>query len=378
MNFNRRKRLAQEYEKAGEKYFDLKEYQAAADSSLKAVELLKGLKGAEQAYGIALGRAGMSFSCLKKYAQAIPLLEKALPILKQSQASPDDLATCYDYLAQSYNRKGNHAEAKKLHEKGLSIRKEYFGGKHPRVAESLNNLGNVYSAEKKYDLAQPFFEEALAILEQDHDTDSPSLSAPLNNLAVIYRSKGDHAKAKECSERALLLRNFDGFAFNYTVIQEEFRQLEEKAKESERLSYLGSMATGIAHNINNPTGIISLKAQRGLRRVKQDSLSSQEAEELFSGILHEAERLHNIIKRFQDFAKGDRTKRENVDLNALVQRVADYFSGQFQSHDVALNLELADSNPQAYANQFVVEEVLINLMTNAREEVEKNRGRRCG
>jgi C4-dicarboxylate-specific signal transduction histidine kinase len=229
----------------------------------------------------------------------------------------------------------------------------------------------VYLAEKKYDLAQPFFEEALAILEQYHDTDSPSLSVPLNNLALIYRSKGEYAKAKECSERALLLRNPDIFSSNYAVIQEEFRQLEEKAKESERLSYLGSMATGIAHNINNPTGIISLKAQRGLRRVKQDNLSRQEAEELFSGILHEAERLHNIIKRFQDFAKGDRTKRENIDLNVLVQRVADYFSGQFQSHDVALNLELADSNPQAYANQFVVEEVLINLMTNAREEVEK-------
>jgi two-component system C4-dicarboxylate transport sensor histidine kinase DctB len=139
--------------------------------------------------------------------------------------------------------------------------------------------------------------------------------------------------------------------------------------EAEKLSYLGSMATGIAHNINNPTNTISLKALRGLRRVKKGNLNNQEAQEIFAGIMHEVKRLTSIVKQFQEFARGDRNKRENVDLNEVARRIAAYFDGQFQSHDVALNLELSDNNPQAYANQFLVEEVLINLVTNAREEV---------
>jgi len=141
--------------------------------------------------------------------------------------------------------------------------------------------------------------------------------------------------------------------------------------EIEKLSYLGSMATGIAHNINNPINGISLKALRGLRRVKKGDINNQEAQEIFAGIMHEVKHLTSLIKQFQAFARGDRNKRENVDLNDLATRVAAYFDGQFQSHDVVLNLELSDNNPQAYANQFLVEEVLINLVTNAREEVEK-------
>ncbi len=101
--------------------------------------------------------------------------------------------------------------------------------------------------------------------------------------------------------------------------------------EIEKLSYLGSMATGIAHNINNPINGISLKALRGLRRVKNGDINNQEAQEIFAGIMHEVKHLTSIVKQFQEFARGDRNKCENVDLNDLATRVAAYFDGLFLS-----------------------------------------------
>lgn len=370
MNPNKRRRLAEEAVKQGQEYFDFGEYHAAADKSLQAAELLKSLKGAEQAYAIAKGRAGMSLCNIGKYKEAINLLEEALPLLRKNQEHPEDAATCYDYLGRSYNYQENYQEAKKLHEKALNIRKFQFGDKHPHVAESLNNLAQVYRAEENYEQAKTLFEQALAILESYDDIEPQRLSVPLNNLAIIYYRHGNYEKAHEYMEKALVFGSLEGFGTNYIIIKEMFRQLEEKLQESERLSDLGNMATGIAHNINNPTGIISLKAQRGLRRLKNGNLSNEEATKLFDGILHETKRLGSIIQKFRDFSKGDRSRQENVSLNELVQRVTDYFEGQFQAHDVLLILELDETEPQAFANQFIIEEVLINLLTNAREEVE--------
>ncbi len=101
--------------------------------------------------------------------------------------------------------------------------------------------------------------------------------------------------------------------------------------ENEKLSYLGSMATGIAHNINNHTNNISLRVLRGLRRVKNGDINNQEAQEIFAGIMHEVKHLTSIVKQFKEFARGDRNKRENVDLNEVARRIAAYFDGQFLS-----------------------------------------------
>ena len=129
------------------------------------------------------------------------------------------------------------------------------------------------------------------------------------------------------------------------------------------------MATGVAHNINNPVGIIRLAAQRGLKKLEK-GMSVAEGEEIFQRILKQADRLHTIIQDFRKFANGDRKQREVVELNALVEQIKDYFGNQLEAHHIMLTLELSDQNPCSHTNRFVLQEVLMNLISNAREALE--------
>lgn len=163
---------------------------------------------------------------------------------------------------------------------------------------------------------------------------------------------------------------------DYQELLEEVENLKHREvehrialEEAKKLSYLGNMATGVAHNINNPVGIIRLAAQRGLRRLEK-GITVAEGEEILQRILKQADRLHTIIQNFREFANGDRNRREVVELNALVEQIKGHFESQLEAHHITLTLELSADNPCSQANHFVLQEILINLISNAREALE--------
>jgi len=221
---------------------------------------------------------------------------------------------------------------------------------------AYNNLGKLYEKLRRDEDALNFYESAIRTAPED--------TVAYVNAILLLDKLGEVKKAD---------KYFKFLAQSGNNLIEYLRDTQKALNraEIEKLSYLGTMATSIAHNINNPTNNISLKALQGLRWAKKGDLNNQEAQGIFVSIMHEVERLTSIVKQFQEFTKGDRNKHENVDLNEVIKRIKTYLDEQFQSHDVAFNLELSNNNPQAYANQFLVEEVLINLVTNAREEVKK-------
>jgi len=322
------------------------------------------------------------------YNVAKVLYEKVLAIRDKSLGKEHpDIANVLNNLAVIYEKQDDYNKAKDLHEKALTIQEKKLEQEHPDIALTLNDIAYINHKQGNYDTARTLYERALAIQEKNLGWEHPSVIGNLNNLAIIHQDKGNYEQAQKYFERAQILvdKIFDKnhptakiIKGNYLELQQEVEILKKKnveeqikRKETEKLSYLGSMATGIAHNINNPINNISLSTQYGLRQLKKGNLENQEAQEIFNEIMLEVQRLASIVGRFRDFSKGDRSHQENVSLNDLAQRVAEYFDGQFQAHDVRLVLELDENAPQAFANQFVVEEVLINVLTNAREAIEK-------
>jgi formylglycine-generating enzyme required for sulfatase activity/CHAT domain-containing protein/Tfp pilus assembly protein PilF len=84
--------------------------------------------------------------------------------------------------------------------------KDQFGTSHPNYAQALNNLGNIYSSQGKYNDAEQMYQRALAIYEKAVGTNDPRLGQTLNNLAVLYRRKGDYVHAEQLYRRALAIR----------------------------------------------------------------------------------------------------------------------------------------------------------------------------
>jgi len=158
-------------------------------------------------------------------------------------------------------------------------------------------------------------------------------------------------------------------------ISELNRSLLEKEAEieqSRKLAYLGTMATATAHELNQPIGIIRALTDSALSDISSGLLLFEETRPLLEKILQQTTRLAKIIDNLRSFARSDRTKREPVNLNELIIQVTQMFTEQFRHRNIELVVETNYNNPPpiAWANPIQLEEVLINLLSNARDAVD--------
>jgi CHAT domain-containing protein/Flp pilus assembly protein TadD len=142
-----------------------------------------------------------------KYSQAIPLAERALAIREKTLGKEHPLvAESLNDLAQLYLVQGSYEKAEPLLVRSLAIREKALGKEHPDVANSLNNLASLYQAQGSYKKAEPLFMRSLAIWEKVHGKEHPLVATSLNNLAGLYKAQGSYEKAEPLYLQSLAIR----------------------------------------------------------------------------------------------------------------------------------------------------------------------------
>ncbi len=144
------------------------------------------------AHAHAQGSLWQTYMCAgaKAYQQGnYPEAEKqfAAALKKAEVFEPQDprLATSLDSLGEVYLHQRRYAEAEPLHKRALAIREKALGPEHPDFAESLNNLAELYHDQGRYADAEPLYQRALAIREKALGPEHPSVATSLNNLAAL-------------------------------------------------------------------------------------------------------------------------------------------------------------------------------------------------
>ncbi|NMG60492.1 tetratricopeptide repeat protein [Geitlerinema sp. P-1104] len=139
-----------------------------------------------------------------RYQEAIPLEQRALEIRETALGESHPLvAESLNNLAQLYHNQGNYHAAEPLYLRSLEIRETALGESHPDVATSLNNLALLYWNQGNYDAAEPLYLRSLEIRETALGESHPSVAASLNNLAALYRSQGNYDAAEPLLLRSL-------------------------------------------------------------------------------------------------------------------------------------------------------------------------------
>jgi PAS domain S-box-containing protein len=163
---------------------------------------------------------------------------------------------------------------------------------------------------------------------------------------------------------------FDGkpaFQFFIREITERTR-LEQQLRQAEKLSALGQMISGVAHELNNPLAVI--KGYLELVLAHHD-LSPQTRADL-QKVSQESTRAAKLVRSFLAFAHEQPAHREMVDLNEIVQRVTELRAFALRDAKVQLTLQLEEGLPQTCADPDQVQQIVSNLITNAFQAMGKN------
>jgi len=151
---------------------------------------------------------------------------------------------------------------------------------------------------------------------------------------------------------------------------EERKQLEQKAQFASRLASVGELASGVAHEINNPLTAVIGYAHLLLDRKDIPVDIKRDVEVINEG----AQRVAGIIKKLLVFARQTKPERTYVDINEIINTTLELRAYSLQSNNIKVILQLDPDLPMTVADPGQLQQVFLNLIMNAEAEVKLSHG----
>jgi two-component system NtrC family sensor kinase len=152
-------------------------------------------------------------------------------------------------------------------------------------------------------------------------------------------------------------------------VTDEKRMLAQ-IQQSERLVSVGKLAAGLAHEMNNPLGVILCYADLLEQALKED----QQRQDL-EVITRHARQAQSVLNDLLNFARAKPTTSGPLELRELISRVGQIFEVQAEARRVELSIEQADQPLMIEGNSQALEQILTNLLLNSLDAVEEDKGR---
>lgn len=138
------------------------------------------------------------------------------------------------------------------------------------------------------------------------------------------------------------------------------RKLEQQLRQTEKLSTIGKLVAGVAHELNNPLtsiiGYASLLQESDLPKAQQEDLRV---------IFRQAQRARIIVRDLLTFARNINLETEPVDINEIIQSSLTLMKPHLQNQNIQVTASLDFGLPQTVADPHQLEQVFVNLITNA-------------
>jgi two-component system NtrC family sensor kinase len=145
------------------------------------------------------------------------------------------------------------------------------------------------------------------------------------------------------------------------VVAEAQKHRDERLVRADKLATMGALATGIAHEVSTPLGVIMGRAEQLLPKVQSD----ERARRALDAIIVQTERINGIIRGFLSLARGDEPQLERARPGELARVAVDLVEHRFVNAGVALTTDIAPGLPTVSCEPRLFEQVIVNLLLNA-------------
>lgn len=151
----------------------------------------------------------------------------------------------------------------------------------------------------------------------------------------------------------------------------QLSQTQAQLFQTSKLATLGEMAAGLAHEMNQPLGGISLVARYFRKLMERGKLSKEEIESGLEDIEASVKRMSKVIQHIRTFARQDTLKFTKVDVNETIDAALSLLGEQLRLHEIEVVRNLNPALPRITGEPYQLEQVWINLISNAQYAVDE-------
>ncbi|MDP1664285.1 MAG: ATP-binding protein [Methylobacter sp.] len=185
----------------------------------------------------------------------------------------------------------------------------------------------------------------------------------LNNEGAQFWAHLDAITAQDEDGAPSLRITLSNITERIRLEQQDKEHLSELAHVT-RLGLMGEMASGIAHEVNQPLAAISGYTQASLNLINAESPDLAKLADILAKTQQQALRMGKVIHRMRKFIKSYPEHRSPADANALIRNCIDLCVAELKPNNIDLQLELENNLPSFCVDSIQIEQVLINLIKN--------------
>lgn len=159
------------------------------------------------------------------------------------------------------------------------------------------------------------------------------------------------------------------------IQQQTFERQKQAVIQSSRLSSLGTMAGGIAHEINNPLGVMLLAAEQATVCLVRENPDVERALSLLTKVTKTIDRISSIVKSLRVISRdGTDDAFELTKLSIIIQDTLALCSEKFRLNDIKLAVDSSEDGLELQCQRVSISQILINLLSNSFDAVNANGG----
>ncbi len=151
--------------------------------------------------------------------------------------------------------------------------------------------------------------------------------------------------------------------------EQELREKQEQLVQAAKLATLGELTAGVAHELNNPLNNTGLFVGNAIDLIELGATDNERAVGELRHAMQQVRKATEIISHLRTFGRAAPASREPISLRQVIERALSLLQEQLRLREVEVTLDLGPEEPVVVGNPIQLEQVFINLLTNARDAV---------